>query len=562
MNPLYQTVSREKIPINTFPAGGERKLSMKMGQMIPIYCEETLPGDIFKASTELLIKFAPLKAPVMHRIRAYVDYFFVPNFQICKAFDQFINPRVNTESNPVVLPTIRPYDIQTFLSSDLIDIGSLADYLDLPVQQTGWKTSQLSKPISVLPFRAYQHIYNCFFRDQTLQPTEGVDPAETDLYLLNDIDKQGDVLTYDPNEPSSYPDGYEEQVYNMLRLRYSAWKKDYFTSALPTPQAGEEVSVPFTPGVIAQSGPFRMEGLEAQPDYGQQLYVGELAQESSDFDVMASANDDEETTLGYVSGLEIRSEGTGDALSINGLRQLFALQHFRELQGRGGSRYPEVVHNFFGVRLPDLYVERPAYLGGMYQDIAIGEVLQTSQTTLGDTGSAQGYRAGVASAYGKSKSIRYRAKMHGFVIGILRVLPEATYNQGVERMWHRDSIFDYAWPQFANIGEQEIYNRELYVDGSIEDDSVFGYAPRYAEYKTSCSHINGEFRTDLSYWHFGRNFQNRPLLNEDFIKADQISTDPFNVTSNDVDKLYVHMYTKASVRRALPYYGTPGLTKL
>lgn len=342
----------------------------------------------------------------------------------------------------------------------------------------------------------------------------------------------------------------------MMSLRYSAWKKDYFTSALPTPQAGEEVEVPFTPGSIRSSGVLQLEGIDATVADPAHVFVDPSG------DVTAETNVPDETTqLQYVSGLEIGAEGNS-SLSINGLRQLFALQHFRELQGRGGSRYPEVVHNFFGVSLPDLYVDRPAYLGGMYQDVAIGEVLQTSQTTLGESGSAQGYRAGVASVYGKSKTLRYRCRMHGFIIGVLRVLPEATYMQGVERMWSRTSIFDYAWPQFANIGEQEIYNREIYVDGTEDDNKVFGYAPRYAEYKSGCSHVNGEFRDELSYWHFGRKFDTRPVLNEDFIKADQISTDPFNVTSNDVDKLYVHMYTKAAVRRALPYYGTPGLTKL
>lgn len=551
---LYTTVRREKIPVNTFPSGGERKLSMKMGQMVPIFCRETIPGDIFRASTEVLIKFAPLKAPVMHRIRAYVDYFFVPDFQICKIFDDFINPRVNTPSNPIVLPRIRPYDANTL---GKMGIGSLADYLDLPVQQSAWLASEKSKPISLLPFRAYQHVYNSFFRDQTLQPMEGVDPQTTDLYLLDDLDAQG---TYEVGEA-------DDQMANCLSLRYSAWKKDYFTSALPTPQAGEDVEVPFVPGEIVGTGPLTFTGVDRE------FVPGTSGVEASRF--VVDPDDDTKATLGsaptatldnvqdveYVSGLEVSPSATG-ALTINGLRQLFALQHYKELIGRGGARYPEVTANFFGVRLPDLYVDRPAYLGGMYSDVSVGEVLQTSQSTTGASGSAQGYRAGVASVYGKSKTMRYRCRMHGFILGILRVLPEATYMQGVERMWHRESLFDFAWPQFANIGEQEIYNRELYVDGTDDDDRVFGYAPRYAEYKDSCSHVNGEFRTDLRYWHFGRNFSERPSLNEAFIKADQISTDPFNVTSSDVDKLYVHMYTKASVRRCLPYYGTPGLIKL
>jgi len=542
-NKLFSTVSRERIPLSVFPAGGERKLSMNMGAIVPIYCKETLPGDTFRASTEMLIKFAPLKAPVMHRIRAYVDYFFVPNFQLTKVFGDFINPAVNTPSNPVALPVFKPKEAA---DNSLLELSSLADYLDLPVQQEDWKASSKSRPLSVLPFMAYQHIYNSFFRDQTLQPMDGVDPTETDLYLEGDQEVQGNV----------YPEGLSPdltQYKNLFALRYSAWKKDYFTSALPTPQAGPDVEIPFVPGEIIGTGtPMTFEGLEAEiEEGGENLSIndsGEIITDSSS------------TTLGYTGGLEITA--TSGGLTVNNFRQLFAIQHFKELYARGGKRYPEVTYNFFGVRLPDLYVDRPAYLGGMYQDVSIGEVLQTSQSTSGDSGSAQGYRAGVASLYGKSKTLRYMPRMHGFIIGLLRVLPEATYMQGIERMWTRDSVYDFAWPQFANIGEQEIFNRELYVDGTDDDDKVFGYAPRYAEYKDSCSHVNGDFRTSLKYWHFGRSFETRPQLNDVFIKANQVSTDPFNVTDPTVDKLYVHLYTKASARRPLPFYGTPGLSRL
>lgn len=545
MNPLYNSVARERIPINSFPQGGERKLSMKMGQIVPIYCRETIPGDTFKAATELLIKFAPLKAPVMHRIRAYVDYFFVPNLQVCKPFENFINPAVNTPDNPVVLPVITPAAIN---AEGKLGIGSLADYLDLPVQQSAWAQSENSEPISVLPFRVYQHVYNQYFRDETLQPLEG-DPTTITLYQMADIDKQGDV-TEDLEDSN--------QIDQMLSLRYSAWKKDYFTSALPTPQAGPDVEIPFTPGVIRADGPLQVEGSDTQLVTGSAAVNLYATDEIGELGIPVSGS---HNALEYSSGLEIQAV-PGSGLTVNAFRMMFALQHFQELQSRGGKRYPEVTWNFFGVRLPDLYVDRPAYLGGMYQDVTVGEVLQTSQSTTGESGSAQGYRAGVASLYGKTKTMRYRCKMHGFILGVLRVLPEAVYFQGVERMWTRTSIYDYAWPQFGNIGEQEIFNRELYVDGTAEDKKVFGYGPRYADWKDGCSHVNGEFRTSLRYWHFGRFFTERPLLNEAFIMADQVSTDPFNVTDPTEDKLYVHMYTRASVRRALPYWGTPGLSKL
>ena len=249
MSRLFDTVAREKVPYNVFPAGGDRKLSFKMGQIVPIFVAETLPGDVFRASTELLIKFAPLKAPVMHRIRAYIDYFYVPNYQICEPFGRFINPRVNTPDNPVLLPKIMPWDANGL---GKLELGSLADYMDLPVQQTGWKVSNKSKPISVLPFRAYQHVYNSYFRDQTLQPMEGEDPLTTDLYLMEDKDAQG-VANFSLLTPAQ-----KHQLANMMTLRYSAWKKDYFTSALPSPQAGPEVEIPFTPGVIQSNGSFSL----------------------------------------------------------------------------------------------------------------------------------------------------------------------------------------------------------------------------------------------------------------------------------------------------------------
>lgn len=554
-NKLFTTVSRERILLSVFPAGGERKLSMNMGALVPVVCKETIPGDTFKAATELLIKFAPLKAPVMHRMRAYVDYFFVPNFQLTNVFDDFINPAVNTPSNPVALPVFKPKEAA---DNSLLELSSLADYLDLPVQQSAWKASSKSRSLSVLPFMAYQHVYNTYYRDQTLQPIDGVDPTDTDLYLEGDQDVQGNI----------YPEGASPdltQYKNLFKLRYSAWKKDYFTSALPTPQAGPDVEIPFVPGEIVSGGnPLVFTSEDAEFDPAQpslRLLVDEEDYTTASLINSTVATPSVGPVLEYASGLEI-SPVAGQGLTVNNFRQLFAIQHFKELYARGGKRYPEVTYNFFGVPLPDLYVDRPAYLGGMYQDVSVGEVLQTSQSTSGDFGSAQGYRAGVASLYGQSKSFRYMCRMHGFIIGLLRVLPEATYMQGIERMWTRDSVYDYAWPQFANIGEQEIYNREIYVDGTDDDDKVFGYAPRYAEYKDSCSHVNGDFRTSLKYWHFGRNFETRPLLNETFIKADQISTDPFNVTDPTVDKLYVHMYLKATVRRALPFYGTPGLYRL
>lgn len=234
-----------------------------------------------------------------------------------------------------------------------------------------------------------------------------------------------------------------------------------------------------------------------------------------------------------------------------------ALQRFRELAERGGTRYSEMVRNFFGAFLKDYWIDRPILLGGQKQDIKTGEVLQTSMTSGTE---ALGERAGVASSYGFTKGVTLSAPCHGYIMGILSIRPEATYQQGIERMWTRQSIFDWAFPQFANMGEQEIYNKELFYSGNqSQDNGVFGYTPRYAEYKFGKALVAGEMRTSLDYWHFGRIFGSAPTLSKSFVMMDTVPTRPFNVTDPTAEKVYVYCYNTIMARRRLPYFGTPSI---
>lgn len=553
MASIFSKVAKKKYPSSNFNLSFEKKLSMNFGTLVPTLCEEVLPGDKFKVNTELLIKFAPLKAPVMHRLKAKVDYFFVPEFQISNVFAKFINPKVNTDSSPVTLPylgaTHMRYQTEQSGQTDLI--GSLADYFGLPVTQSSLWTSY--KRLSVRPFMAYQHIYNSFFRDQNMEPLEGADPSTSSLYLVDQyLDIEGDFSSQLPGN----------QLKNLMTLRSRAWKKDYFTSALPSPQAGEDVMIPL--GSLAPVNTFQSDGEGGMEDDTSGIHFPNMSYGSGHDDMIIGgetdgylgAAPDDPMTLGQPDNLYADLSQAG-GISVNLFRQLIQLQGFKELAERGGTRYPEMVRNFFDAYLPDYWFGRPVYLGGQVQPIKIGEVVQTSQSTDGEDGSAQGYRAGIASSYGFTKTFRLKAPCHGFLMGIMCIMPEATYQQGLERMWTRESLYDFAFPQFANLGEQEIYNQELFATGGDTDTGIFGFAPRYAEYKIGHTQVCGKFRTDLDFWHFGRQFSSLPKLNKEFIMMDQMDYDPFNVTDGQTEHVYVDLYNNIRARRRLPYFGRP-----
>lgn len=554
---IFSQISRPKIKSSNFNLSFEHKLSCNFGQLVPILCEEIIPGDKFKVSTELLIKLAPLKAPMMHKVTAYVHYFFVPTFQINSVFENFINPKVNT-SNSIVLPWSAPDAISSFGKIGNTLIGSLADHLGLPVTNTSWlaltRYSSLgSAHVSIDPFRAYQHIYNSYYRDQNLEVLEGANPATTSLFLIENFKGvTGDVATSITQAQRSA----------LFKLRTRAWAKDYFTSALPSPQAGDDVLIPVT-GSIVSNGEFQLQtdsGL-AVDDENPVFAFNTDADGNYSLGVL---DEDNNLTPGkYNSGLALGASST----TINDLRRAMALQRFKELAERGGTRYSEMVRNFFGAFLKDYWVDRPIYLGGQVQPITVSEVIQQSASGDGTIGgslytSYLGERGGIGNSYGRTKTISLNAPCHGYLMGILSIRPEATYSQGLERMWTRQSLYDWAFPQFAKMGEQEIYNREIYAAGDeAYDDGVFGYTPRYAEYKTGHSRISGAFRSSLNYWQLGRLFDsnNKPTLSKEFVMMDNPSYASFQVTSSGIEHCYVDLYNKVFARRPLPYFGNPSV---
>lgn len=502
---IFSKVQKTRVKSNTFNLSHERKFSMNMGDLVPILCLECVPGDQFKLTTSQLVRFAPLVAPIMHQVSVYTHFFFVPNRLVWSNWEGFITGGEDG-NNASVFPTIDKINIGT--------AGSLDDYMGLPLSSAG------TKRFSAIPFAAYQEIYSEYFRDENLIAR----PA----YTLTD----GDNNT---NETA------------LMTIRKRAWQHDYFTSALPWTQKGSEATIPL--GVIdtinfVDSADLFGTGVATEI---QAIHPGGAASNTSNIQAFTGAG-------GTPANSWEPAEFNVNSTTINDLRNAFRLQEWLEKNARGGSRYIESILAHFGVRSSDARLQRPEFLGGSSTPMTISEVLQTSATASEPT--PQGNMAGHGLSAGANGGINYYCEEHGFIIGIMSVLPKTAYQQGIPKHFLKFDKFDYYWPSFAHLGEQEILNKELYVANDGLDDNVFGYTPRYAEYKYMNSSVHGEFKTTLDFWHLGRIFSSRPALNQTFIEC---TPDTRIFANPSGEQLYVHLYHNLKARRKMPYFGTPRL---
>lgn len=494
-----------------FDLSHERKLSLNMGDLVPIMAQEVLPGDRFRVNTELMLRLAPMLAPVMHRFNVFVHNWYVPNRLLWDEWQDFITGGKNGDLAPVAPHFFAVPSTNTSLFTN----GTLADYFGLPtIPESGAVISNQYK-ISALPFRAYQLIYNECYRDQNLS-----DPV--------DFGGLGSGMIA-PNT---------QQFIDLMSLRKSSWEKDYYTSALPWAQRGGSSVAPVEYGQGSTSQVFQA-GTQIPPTDGDLKSTAGALQSS------AGENS-------YVTA--------GDAgVDINEFRKAWRVQQWLEKNARGGARYIEVLLKHFGVMSSDARLQRPEYLGGATAPVSISEVLSTFQFSGDVTGQPQGNMAGHGIAASAGLGFKRRFEEHGWVISILRVMPRTCYQQGIPKSFRRFDKFDYAWPVFANLGEQEVKDSEIYAQyeaASNTPDGTFGYQERYAEYKYGFNTVHGEFRDSLAYWHDGRIFASKPALNEAFVTADP-STRIFAVEDEAVDKLYCQVYHKIDAVRPLPFFGTP-----
>lgn len=542
-NPTNLDIGRSK-----FNRNHSCKLSFNVGDVIPFYVDEVLPGDTFQLKTSMVARLQTLLTPMMDNLYIDTYYFFVPNRIVWEHWRELMGE--NRQS--AWIPTVE-YSVPQITAPDGgWSIGTIADYMGIP-------TGVANLSVNALPFRAYALIMNEWFRDENLSDPLSIPVDDATVAGVN----TGNYIT--------------DVAKGGLPFKAAKFH-DYFTSALPSPQKGPDVTIPVaTAGAVPVIGNGQALGLSYFSSFGGQgtnslMYgtdglviadnegnVGDTAVQITNVKQNAYVGITPEANL---SGMVANFDGNAVAATINQLRMAFQIQKLYEKDARGGTRYIEVLKSHFGVTSPDARLQRPEYLGGNRIPVNINQVIQNSATQsdgtpLGDT-AAFSLTTDVHGDFIKS------FVEHGFVIGLMVARYDHTYQQGLERFWSRKDRFDYYWPVFANIGEQAILNKEIFAQGKDEDDEVFGYQEAWADYRYKPSRVCGEMRssapTSLDVWHLADDYASLPALSDSWIREDKSNVDRvLAVTSSVSNQMFADLYIQCMATRAMPMYSIPGL---
>lgn len=527
---LFSQIPSTQIPRSVFDRSHGYKTTFNSGYLVPFYVDEVLPGDSFKLTATLFARLATPIVPFMDNLYLETFFFFVPNRLVWDNWQKFNGEQKNpNDPTDFLIPTVSGTNVRN---------QTLWDYFGLP--------TNVSKALKVnaLPFRAYNLIFNEWFRDENLQ--ESLKVPTTD---------GPDVLA----------------DYNLVRR---GKRHDYFTSCLPWPQKGPgvEISIGGSADVSIPAGnnlgqiALNQNGALTVFPYAKtyRLDTGSRSNVIDSFYLQGSEGSEPGPSSFVNVGVTIPAlTGTANLssatpISINDLRQAFQVQKLYERDARGGTRYTEILRSHFGVISPDARLQRPEYLGGSSARISINPVQQTSATNeTTPQGNLAAFGVVSDSFHGFSKSF----VEHGYVFGFVNVRADLTYQQGLNRMWSRQGRFDFYWPVLAHLGEQAVLNKEIYAQGTDDDDKVFGYQERYAEYRYYPGQVTGKFRsTDpqpLDSWHLAQKFSSLPTLSPQFIQDNPPVERVVAVTSEP--QFLFDSYIRLKCARPMPVYSVPGL---
>lgn len=564
----FNEIPSIQISRSTFKRDQKIMTTFDAGELVPFYVDEVLPGDTFRVNTDAIIRQTTPKYPVMDD--AYIDfyYFYVPNRIVWYHWKQFMGEVESTpwtQSTTYSVPTIRVNRAYTSSNGPKIpETGTILDYMGIPTGVVDTKTSATNQgefEVNALPVRGYVMIWNEFFRDQNVE----------NAAVWNDND---DWVTYTPKTVAGNPDTIESRLQHaIMGSRCLPVNKfhDYFTSCLPYPQRGPEVTLPM-------SGNAAIKGYDSpELDNERAAFNGYFSSTANNNSYNASIG-----VSGAKNGLEIfysnaavgTTAATGtwlgadlttvNAATINDLRQAVAVQHYYEALARGGSRYREQIKAIWGTTISDKTVQIPEYLGGGRYHVNMNQVVQTSgeagtdSTPLGETGA-------VSITPVRESSFTKSFEEHGFVIGVMCVRHDRTYQQGLERFWGRKDRLDYYVPQFAHLGEQPVKKSEIMLTGKDTDEQTFGYQEAWADYRMKPNRVSGKMRSNaegsLDFWHYADNYETVPTLSEEWMSEGKAEIARTLIVQNE-PQFFGGILVRNKTTRPMPLYSVPGLEKL